>query len=114
MIELIVRKTCSKCRAAIRLLEEGGIEHTTREYTEEPLSEEEIRVVLAKLDARPKDILRTHDPAYREHGMTGDEPDDRLVELMTAHPGLMQRPIAIRGDRAILGRPPEKILELVD
>lgn len=114
MIDLIVRETCSKCRAAIRLLEKKGIEHTTREYTEEPLSEEEIREVLAKLDARPRDILRSHDPAYREHGLTGDEPDDRLIELMVAHPGLVQRPIAIRGDRAVVGRPPETILELVE
>lgn len=112
MIDLIVRETCSKCRAAIRLLEEKGIEHTTREYTEEPLSEKEIRDVLAKLDVRPRDILRSHDPAYREHGLTGDEPDDRLIELMAAHPGLVQRPIAIRGDRAVVGRPPETILEL--
>jgi len=114
VIGLIVRRTCSKCRAAIRLLEERGVEHRVREYTEEPLTEEEIRDVLAKLGARPKELLRTHDPAYREHGLTGDEPDGRLIELMAAHPGLVQRPIGIRGDRAVVGRPPERLLELVE
>lgn len=114
MIDLIVRETCSKCRAAIRLLEERSVEHRVREYTERPLSEEEIRGVLAKLGARPKEILRTHDPAYREHGLTGDEPDDRLIELMAAHPGLVQRPIGIRGERAVVGRPPERLLELTE
>jgi arsenate reductase len=96
------------------LLKEEGIPFTNREYTKDPLSEAELREVFAKLGARPKDLLRPRDKAYGELGLTGDESDDTLFAHMAAHPTLVQRPIGILGDRAVIGRPHTELLKLVN
>jgi arsenate reductase len=90
------------------LLNEKGIEYRYREYTREPLSETEIRDVLRKLGLHPRDVLRKNDL-----GLTGEEPDDELIAAMARHPTLLQRPIGVVGERAVVGRPPERLLELV-
>ena len=95
------------------MLDERGIEYRYREYTQEPLSEAKIRQVIAKLDVTPADVLRKRDPAYRRLDLTGDESNDELVRLMAANPTLLERPIGVVGERAVVGRPPERLLELV-
>jgi arsenate reductase len=92
------------------LLSEKGIPHTYREYTADPLSEAEIREVLAKLDMGPRDVLRGRDA--KKAGLSGDESDDALITLMAANPRLLQRPIGVVGERAVIGRPAEALLEL--
>ena len=94
------------------MLEEKGIEYRYRDYVKNPLTETEIRDVLRRLDLRPKDVLRTKDPAFKELGLTGQEPDDRLIREMADHPTLLQRPIGVKGKKAVVGRPPERLLEL--
>lgn len=94
------------------MLDERGIGYRYREYTEEPLSAEEIESVLAKLGVAPREVLRTRDRAFRELGLTGDEPAAELIAHMARYPTLLQRPIGVAGDRAVVGRPPEKLLEL--
>lgn len=91
------------------MLDGKGIEYRYREYNREPLSEKEIRGVLRKLGLRPRDVLRKN-----ELGFTGDEPDKELVAAMARHPTLLQRPIGVLGDRAVVGRPPERLLELLE
>jgi arsenate reductase len=110
MIELICTKTCSTCRKAVALLDEKGIPYKYREYTKDPLSEEEIRNVLSLLGLRPKDVLRVKDA--KERGLTGSEPDGELIAAMARHPTLLQRPIGIAGGKAVMGRPPENLLAL--
>jgi arsenate reductase (glutaredoxin) len=95
------------------LLDEKGIPYRYRDYVKNPLSEAEIRDVLKLLGLRPQDVLRTKDPAFRELGLTGDEPDAQLIAVMARHPTLLQRPIGVAGGRAVVGRPPERLLELV-
>ena len=94
------------------MLDEKGIEYRYRDYVKNPLTEAEIRDVLRRLDLRPKDVLRTKDPAFKELGLTGQEPDDRLIREMANHPTLLQRPIGVKGKKAVVGRPPERLLEL--
>jgi arsenate reductase len=94
------------------LLNEHGIEYTYREYRQDPLSTTEIRDVLKKLGLSARDVLRTRDKAFTELGLTGNEPDSTLVGHMAEHPTLLQRPIGIKGKRAVVGRPPEGLLEL--
>jgi arsenate reductase len=94
------------------LLDEKGIPYHYRDYVKNPLTEAEIRDVLARLGLRPRDVLRAKDPAVKELGLTGDEPDDELIAAMAQHPTLLQRPIGVAGDRAVVGRPPERLLEL--
>ena len=94
------------------MLNEHDIPHRYREYTQEPLSEDEIRRVLKLLGARPTDVLRRRDKAYKDLGLTGQEDDDTLIAHMAAHPTLLERPIGVQGTRAVIGRPPAKLLDL--
>jgi arsenate reductase len=107
-IELWHNPRCSKSRAAHELL---GNRATTRRYLEDPPSRAELEAVLVKLGtADPRVIVRTGEPAYA--GLEAADRDE-LLDAMVAHPELVERPIAIRGDRAVLGRPPERVLELL-
>ena len=94
------------------MLDENGVAYRYREYKQEPLDEEELRALFAKLALTPRDLLRRRDRAYRELGLTGDEPDDQLIQLMAAHPTLLERPIGVHGGRAVVGRPPDRLLQL--
>ena len=94
------------------MLDAKGIEYVYREYVEDPLSEEEIREVLKKLKLEPADILRKNDKAGKELGLTGRESAAALIRHMAAHPTLIQRPLGVAGARAVVGRPPERILDI--
>ena len=96
------------------MLDSHGVPYRYREYTEEPLTAAEIHAVLERLGVGPRAVLRKRDKAYREQGLTGDESDEQLLGLMAEHPTLLQRPIGLAGERAVLGRPPERLLELAN
>jgi len=96
------------------LLDEKAIPYRYREYTREPLTEGEIREILRLLGLPARDLLRTKDSAYADLGLAGDKPDDELVRAMARHPTLIQRPIGKLPGKAVLGRPPERLLELVE
>ena len=96
------------------MLNERGVEYAYRDYRKQPLSESEVRRVLLLLGARPAELLRRNDRAFKELELTGEESDDRLIRLMAEHPTLLQRPIGILGDRAAVGRPPERLLALMN
>lgn len=95
------------------MLDEKGIEYRYRDYVREPLSEKELRRVLRLLGVPARAVLRTQDAAFKELGLTGEEPEERLIELMARHSTLLQRPIGVAGGRAAVGRPPEALLDLV-
>ena len=94
------------------MLKEQGVAFEARDYTKQPLDEDELREVLAALGVPARDVLRTRDPAYKAAGLTGDEDDDTLIALMAEHPTLLQRPIGMRGGKAVVGRPVENLLSL--
>ncbi|MEL7450373.1 MAG: arsenate reductase (glutaredoxin) [Pseudomonadota bacterium] len=105
---------CSKSRATLALLQERGIDPDIVLYLKDPPSPEQLSGVLGKLGMRPRELLRTGDPAYAAAGM--DAPalsDDELIELMCEHPSVIQRPVVIAGDAARIGRPPEQVLEIL-
>ena len=116
MAELTVyeKPTCTTCRALFELLAERGIEADRIDYHVTGLTEPEIRDLLAKAGAGPRDILRAREPAYAEHVAGRNLGDDEIIALMVEHPELLQRPIVVRGDHAVLARPPERVLELLD
>ena len=93
------------------MLNEHGVEFTYREYTKEPLGADEIRDVLTKLGVGPREILRTRDA--KKLDVDPELDGDALIAAMVEHPTLIQRPIAIVGDRAVLGRPYAKVLDVV-
>ncbi|ANM29572.1 hypothetical protein ABI59_08260 [Acidobacteria bacterium Mor1] len=94
------------------MLDEHGIEYRYREYRKEPLSATEIRSVLKKLGLKVHDVLRKNDKAFKELRLRGDEPASKLIPLMAEHPTLLQRPIGVAGNKAVVGRPPDNLLEL--
>jgi arsenate reductase (glutaredoxin) len=108
--------SCSTCRNLAALLDEQGVEYDGVEYHETGLDEATIRDLLAKSGLRPRDILRVREPLVAQLGLLEGEGagDDELIAAMAEHPRLMQRPIAVRGDRALLARPVERVLELLE
>ena len=104
---------CSKCRGARDLLEEQGVEADYFRYLDEAPSREELERVMGLLGIDdPRQMMRTGESTYAELGLA-DADRDRLLEAMTTHPILIERPIVIRGDRAVIARPPEKLLDLM-
>jgi arsenate reductase (glutaredoxin) len=117
MAELTVyeKRTCTTCKNLAALLEERGIDFERVDYHAEPLGEEEIRELVRKTGRPARELFRAREPIYAELGLAGREPDDNeAIALMAEHPALMQRPVIVRGDRAVLGRPVERVLELLD
>jgi arsenate reductase (glutaredoxin) len=109
--------TCSTCRNLSALLAERGVEYEGVAYHDVGISEQRIRELLRKSGLRPRDLLRRREPLAAELGLLGDGDgvgDDELVALMAEHPRLLQRPIAERGEREVLARPVERVLELLD
>ncbi len=94
-------------------MKEKKIEYQYREYTKDPLSESEIRAVLTKLGLSAGQALRKKDAANKVLRLKGDEPEKELIRYMAEHPTLLQRPIGVSGKKAVIGRPPERLLELV-
>ena len=113
MTELTVyeKPTCTTCRRLAALLMERGIDFERVNYFIEPLDEERLRTLLGKAGLRPRDVVRTKEPGARDLPL---DDDDATLRTLVQHPELLQRPIIERGDRAVLGRPPENVLELLD
>ncbi len=115
MPELTVyeKNACTTCKNLALLLQERGIAFDAVDYHVTGLTEDELRGLLAKAGARPQDFLRA--PEATAIGLDADAlGDDALIAEMVAHPALVQRPIVVRGDRAVLARPVERVLELLD
>lgn len=105
---------CTKSREALALLESKGITPKVVEYLKTPPSAAELKDVLEKLRLFPQDIIRTKEPEYKELGLFNARyTEDGLIDLLTRHPKLIERPIVINGDRAVVARPPEKLLEII-
>ena len=109
------KPTCTTCRRLTALLEERGIPFERVNYHVEGLPEDRLRALLAKAGASPRDVLRRKEPLVRDLGL--DDPqrsDEELIAAMVEHPQLVERPIVERGDRAVLARPVERVLEVLD
>ena len=89
-----------------------GIVFQSVNYLEEPLSEHELRQLLHRAGLRPQDAIRTNEAAYREHVAGQNLSDEQLVRIMAEHPELIQRPIVVRGKKAVLARSPDKLAEI--
>lgn len=103
---------CSKSRSACALLAERGVDAEVVEYLKTPPTKEELRALLAKLGMKAEDLVRRGEEVFKRDyaGRTLDE--EGWIEAMIAHPVLIERPIVVRGERAVVGRPPERVNEL--
>lgn len=103
---------CSKSRQTMEILEEKGVEAEVVKYLEVSQSVESIKDVLKKLNISARELMRTKEDEYKSLGLKDETDEDKLIEAMATHPKLIERPIVIKGNKAVLGRPPEKVLEL--
>ena len=113
-ITVYEKRTCTKCRELAKLLAERGIDFDRVDFHVEGLPEPKLRDLLRKAGASPADVLRRGEPIAAELGLDRElPPDDELIALMAEHSQLVQRPIVEHGDRAVLARPPERVLEIL-
>lgn len=107
---------CSKSRQALEILDGVVDEFTVVKYLESPPSVDELKTICARLGVAPIDIIRTSEKRFKELGLSKDDDrsDEEWFELIFDHPVLLQRPIVTTKDKAVVGRPPEKIKEILE
>src|SRR3954469_14999843 len=105
---------CSKCRTAEGLLQEHGVDAEIVRYLDEPPTIDDLRRLMTLLAITdPREMMRRGEDVYRELDLD-DATTDELLRAITEHPILLERPIVVRGDRAVIARPPERLRELLD
>ncbi|MBC2657284.1 arsenate reductase (glutaredoxin) [Pseudomonas sp. MSSRFD41] len=105
---------CSKSRAALELLEQRGLAPTVVRYLETPLDAAQLRSLLGKLGIGARQLLRTGEDEYKALGLADTSlGEEQLIAAIAQHPKLMERPVLEAGDKAIIGRPPENVLEIL-
>src|SRR3954452_1616614 len=114
--ELLVyeKRTCTTCKNLFALLDERGIGFDRVDFHVEPLSREELAELVRKAGVPARDLFRAREPVFEELGLGEREvEDEEAIDLMAEHPQLLQRPVVVRGDRAVLARPIERVEELL-
>lgn len=106
---LLHNPRCSKSRAALALLEERGLEHEVRRYLEQPLSVDELRILRKRLGRPPVEWIRWNEDEAR--ALDKEAPEQELIHALATHPRIMERPILIKDDDAVVGRPGVEALE---
>lgn len=114
MIQILHNVSCSKSRAAVEQMQTEHIECNIRNFIESPLNAEEINDLLKKLQRPVLDIVRTNEALFQEQYANQNLGDEELINLLVQHPSLMQRPIVIKDDKAIIGRPAHLIDEFLN
>lgn len=110
---LIHNPRCRKSRESLQLLEKAGIQPELRLYQDNPLSARELAELIDKLKISPLELVRREEPIYKQEYKGRELSDREWIEAMVRYPKLIQRPVAILGDRAVVGRPPELVLTLL-
>lgn len=104
---------CSKCRETAALVSERGFASELVEYLVTPPGKEELRSLLLKLGMKPLELIRKGEEAFKQNYAGRTLSDEEWLDALTAHPLLLERPIAVRGNKAVVARPPEKVLDLL-
>jgi arsenate reductase len=110
---LLHNPRCSKSRAAKQLLDARGVSFVERRYLDDPPSLEELRELAARLGRPPSEWVRKGEAAFAAAGLDATSDADAILRAIAAHPVLLERPILVRGRRAVVGRPPERIADLL-
>ena len=113
-IKIYHNPECSKSRAALALLEENDVSPEIIYYLESPPDTDELTSLLGKLGIGIRDLLRKSEAEYEAFGLDDESLSEEIIfDIVLRHPNLIQRPIVIKGERALLGRPPENVLQLL-
>ncbi len=114
MITIYHNARCSKSRTTLALIEEKGITPEIIDYQSTPPDAATLANILKKLDLSARDIMRKGEQAYKDNNLANpDLSEAELIKAMVENPKVIERPIVVKGDRAVLGRPPENVLELL-
>ncbi len=106
---------CSKSRQTLQIIKDNGIEPKVIEYLKEPLSKNELRAIAKSLGFRPKEFVRKNEAEFKDNNLVSKlEKDSDLFEAMAKFPKIMERPIIISDLGAVIGRPPEKVLKIIE
>ncbi len=114
MVTIYHNPRCSKSRQTLALLEENNISPDVILYLDTPPSATDLQQLLSKLGISARELLRKGEDAYKDNNLKNPElTEQQLIDAMVAHPKLIERPIVVKGEKAVLGRPPENVLALV-
>lgn len=113
MVTIYHNPRCSKSRDGICFLEENNIEFETVKYLDQSITKTELKSILKKLNYTPIQLVRTKEKIWIEKYKNMELSDDQIIDAMLENPKLIERPIIVKGDKAVLGRPTEKIMEIL-
>ncbi|MUU77333.1 arsenate reductase (glutaredoxin) [Winogradskyella endarachnes] len=113
MIKIYHNPRCSKSRQGLAIIEDSGKEFETIKYLEQPLSVIELESIISKLGVKPIDIVRKNEAIWKSDFKGKILSDKNIIEAMVNHPKLIERPIVVNEDKAVVGRPPESITEII-
>ena len=106
---------CSKSRETLQILRDNNVTPEIIEYLEEPPTTAELAAIIARLGVSARDLIRTTEAAYKEAGLDNENlTEDEIIEAIRQYPALLQRPIVVAGDRAVIGRPPARVLDIIE
>lgn len=112
MLKIYHNSRCRKSRAGLAYLQEKTSDFEIREYLKEPFTEEELKDILLKLDKKPFEIVRKQEEVYRKEYKGKDFTDDQWIKILIENPKLIERPLVVKDNKAVLAQPPENIDEL--
>ncbi len=112
MIEIWHNSRCSKSRAALNYLKDNGVEFKVKEYLKEQIGKDELESILKKLNKRPSEVIRKKEALFKELNLK-DASEDELLEAMVNYPKLIERPIVVNEDKAVIARPLEEIEKVI-
>lgn len=113
MIQIYHNPRCSKSREGVQILESSGFEFEIHDYMKNPLSKEELKDIVEKLKIAPIDLVRKKESIWIENYKGKDLTDEEIIHAMVENPRLIERPIVVNGSKAIVGRPPQLIKDIL-
>ena len=113
MISIYHNNRCSKSRDSLAILNEQNIDFKVIEYLQNPPTAKQIKTILKKLKLKPYELIRKSEELFKAEYKDKDFSDDKWIEVMVNNPVLIERPIIVNGNKAVIGRPPEKVLEIL-
>jgi arsenate reductase len=113
MIQILHNTRCGKSREGVALLEEYGQPFEIIKYLDKPLNEKELTLLIEKLNIQPMDLVRQKEKIWIEQFKGKNLSDEAIIKAIATYPILMERPIVISGNKAVIGRPPQKIIAVI-
>ncbi len=113
MIKIYHNPRCSKSRQGLAILNDNKLDFEIVKYLDTPPTEDELKTIIAKLGIEPIALVRKGEPIWKENYKGKELSDAAIIKAMAEHPKLIERPIVIKDNRAVLGRPPENIIGLI-